>query len=275
VDVDEFGGADDGDAVERALRRLAGTGPAADPATLVAGARARARTLQRRRRGVAGIVAVAALAVPLGVSQLGPGPDVTPRRTVVAAPSPAPVDVTEDDLLTGTSIAGVLPGAVRDRAADVVETAGSDVVGGICRDLPLPAGPRLIAGRTATWNAPLDPSRVGQPSLRETVRVFEGSGAQAYLEFAEAQAQACAGQSAESGPWTVDDQTTDGVEVQAYALLQAAPQAFWTVRVVDARGPVVVDLQLSAFADDPRDLLIGQANTLATAALQQNTGTAG
>jgi len=271
--VDDVDGYDD--EVGRALRRLARSGPVADPAALVAGARTRARTLQRRRRGVAGVVAVAALAVPLGISQLGAGPDAGTRRTVVASPGPAPVVVSEDDLLTGANIASALPGAVRDRAADVVEGPGDVVVGGICRDLPLPAGPRLLAGRTATWNEPIDPARVGQPSLRETVRVFEGSGAQEYLEFAKSQAQACAGQSAASGPWTVFDQVTDGVEVQAYAQLQAAPQAFWTVRVVDARGPVVVDLQLSAFADDPRDLLIGQASGLATAALQQNTGAAG
>ncbi|NIZ92069.1 sensor domain-containing protein [Kineococcus rubinsiae] len=271
--MDEHQQGRDDDAVGRALRTLARSGPPADAAALVAGARSRARTLRRRRRVAAGIVAVVALAVPVGVSQLTP--DAAPRRTVVASPAPSPVVVTEDDLLTGASIAGVLPGAVRDRAADVVETAGADVVGGVCRDLPLPAGPRLLAGRTATWNEPLDPTRVGQPSLRETVRVFEGSGAQAYLEFAKAQAQACAGQSAESGPWTVDDQITDGVEVQAYALLQAAPQAFWTVRVVDARGPVVVDLQLSAFAGDPRDLLLGQVSGLATAALEQNAGAVG
>lgn len=241
-----------------ALRRAGTDDPRVDTGALVAGAHRRARTLRTRRRGVAGAVAVLALAVPVGVSQW-PGAD--PAPTVVAAPTAPPTTVAPDGevadgaLLPDTAVEQVLPGAQGTTEASAAPEVRGDY--GMCTDEVLPAeaaGTTALLGlRTRTWTTVPTVADPFPASVSQSVRVFSPGGAGLVVTFARDQLGTACASPDETTPWSAVPSADGSVTAAGAALGQDSVTGFaamgtvdapvWRTRVVVAQGDVALDLR--------------------------------
>jgi hypothetical protein len=242
------------DDLVRALRRAGSADAGVDVSALVAGARGRARTLRRRRQGVAGVVAVLALGVPFGVSQWGGDPTVV-RPVVPATPSPTATAVPNEALLTTQDVDTVVPGLA---LLGQTVTAGS----GFCQDDAYDGTRTVVDSRAAGWGGS-PTARSGPPedvSLR--VLLFRGTAAQDWMAATEQDAQDCTTTQLEGAAWTLAPAAVGAEQVVAGyrpATLGADPS--WTATVVARQGQLVVKVTTTTYQPDGQTAL-DQASAL-------------
>lgn len=262
----------------RALHRAGAVDPGVDTRALVAGAHRRARTLRRRRRSAVGLVAVAALAVPLGVSQWS---STTTPPPVVASPSPsAPAvvdgEVVEAAVLPDAAVLQVLPGATGTTSEDGRSAGGLPARGdyGMCTDLTLPAedegATRLLGLRTRVWSTDATVADPFPATVSESVRVLSPGGAQSVVDFAREQLSTACAAPEETTAWSVGAVEgaplgQDSVTGYAGAGSDTAPR--WRTRTVVVQGDVVVDLR-TELAVPTADEAVRTTTALARQALQ-------
>ena len=257
-------GVDEADVV-RALQRAGAAETGVDVNALAAGARGRARTIRRRRQGVAGVVAVLALGVPIGVSQWpGTPPTVVPIAT--ATPSPSTVTAIPDALLPTTQdVTAVLPGV--EPLADPTPTTNT----GFCTDVTYDGAASVVDSRSLSWGG--EPSVVQPFPENASVRVvlFRGTAAEDWMAAVADDAQACTRQAPETAPWQLADQTgveADQVVAGTASYQQSGTNPMWRSAVVARRGQLVVRVDLESHRPTSSDALT-QAADLATTALDE------
>ncbi|PRY16940.1 hypothetical protein [Kineococcus rhizosphaerae] len=251
------GGADEADVV-RALQRAGHADAPVDVPALLAGARGRARTLRRRRRGVAGAVAVLALGVPAGIWQW---PHTTRAPSAPATATLAP-SLTADALLTTADVDAVVPDLT---PVDV----SPSVTSGLCRDEAYDGTRTVADSRSLGWGGATDVlSHPFPESVAVDVVVFRGDAAQDYVAATRQDALACRAGTPESAPWSPVDPRVDADETVAgfaqSSLDTADPR--WRVTVVARRGQLVVRATTDTYQPTSA-AAVGQASALATRAL--------
>ncbi|MFB9376126.1 hypothetical protein ACFFKU_01005 [Kineococcus gynurae] len=265
---EERGGAGADDAWGRALRGAADQRPV-DVAALLVGARGRAVGIRRRRRATVGALALVALVVPVGWSQLARPdaavpPATRPTSTASVAAPAVPDDVPAAAMLSDADVAAQLPELVRTDD-DAAVPAGTPVTTGACTDQVLPDAD-LRAGRSTLWSE--NPVLADGPprALRETVLALGGDAPERAVAVTRDQlADGCQAPE-ETGPWTAFPVGGVGeAVVGGYASLTDSVYRF---TVVTHDGPLLVTVQGDVAAGDPADVT-ALAETLARTAVQR------
>ncbi|WP_432564930.1 hypothetical protein [Kineococcus sp. SYSU DK003] len=241
-------GVDEADVV-RALQRAGSADAGVDVSALVAGARGRARTIRRRRQGMAGVVAVLALGIPVGVWQW----PTTPTTVTPASPTrPAVTAIPDDALPTTQDITSVVPGlAPRDEN----ESANT----GFCTDLAHDGSSTVVDARTLGWGGEANVVSAPFPeSVSVRVLLFRGDAAQDWMAQASADAEACTVQGNETAPFTLSDEAgVDAEQVLAgtAAYQQSGTNPMWTAKVVARSGQLVVTADVQTYQPTGSDTL--------------------
>ena len=249
-------GADEEDVV-RALQRAGAADPRVDVSALTAGARGRARTLRRRRQGLAGVVAVLALAAPVALSQW-PQQQVAVRpATAAAVPDAALLDTAAVQAV----VAGVEPVQVQTGTAT-----------GLCRDEPYGGTSSIAAGRSAGWGSTPTVLRPTPEQVGLDVLVFEGDEAEQWFSRTEQQAGPCTVDAVETSRWTLTDVGIAADEsVALFGQVQSGTNPSWRAVVAARSGQLVVRVGVTSYHADPRET-VEQAATLARQALERAAG---
>ncbi|MEZ0493914.1 hypothetical protein AB2L28_16890 [Kineococcus sp. TBRC 1896] len=243
------------DDLVRALRRAGTADAGVDVTVLVAGARGRARTLRRRRRGVAGVVAVLALGLPLGVSQWAQDP--TTVRPVVPATTPPATAVPNEALLTTRDVEAVVPG---------LELSGQNVSvnSGFCQDDAYDGTDTIVDSRAAGWGGS-PTARPGPPEdVGLRVLLFRGTAAQDWTAATEQDARDCATTQLEGASWTLAPAAVAAEQVIAgYRPATLGDDPSWQAIVVARSGQLVVKVTTTTYQPDGQATL-DQAAALAS-----------
>ncbi|NAZ85922.1 hypothetical protein [Kineococcus indalonis] len=253
------------EALERALRDLGTRRPVVDPALLAVRARTRAGVLRRRRRAAAGALALVALAVPAGLSQLDAVPPPARTAPATSVPAPAPARVPDAALLDAAAVRTALPGAVDAPELAAVVDPGARAWSSLCVDATSSV---VRAGRTAGWTAS-SPGPGLLEDVTETVLVLERDTARTHLAQVREQAPQCRTDPDGTGPWQVDEASgvgEDSVTGVAQTLRGESPR--WRARVVARSADVVVDLTAETAQPDAATA-VRLAEDLATEALRR------
>ncbi|MEZ0164888.1 hypothetical protein AB2L27_08935 [Kineococcus sp. LSe6-4] len=254
------------DDLVRALRRAGSADVGVDVTALVAGARGRARTLRRRRQGVAGVVAVLALGLPLGVSWWGQDP--TAVRPVTPATTPPATAVPNEALLTTGDVDAVVPG---------LELLGQTVSvnSGFCQDDAYDGTDTVVDSRAAGWGG--SPTARPGPAEEASLRVllFRGSAAQDWMAATEQDAQDCTTTQLEGASWTSAPAAVGAEQVVAgYRPATLGDDPAWEAIVVARSGRLVVKVTTTTYQPDGRATL-DQAAALASRQLDLAADLAG
>ncbi|GAB3462938.1 hypothetical protein AB1207_10625 [Kineococcus endophyticus] len=254
-------GADPGDDdLVRALRRAGAADVGVDVSALVAGARGRARTIRRRRQGVAGVVAVLALGVPFGVSQWGQDP-TSVRPVVPATPSPTVTAVPNEALLSTRDVDAVVPG---------LELLGQDVStnSGFCQDDAYDGTSTVVDSRAAGWGGS-PTARSGPPEdVGLRVLLFRGTAAQEWMAATAQDAQDCTTTQLGGAVWMLAPAAVDAEQVVAgYRAATLGDDPSWNATVVARTGQLVVKVTTTTYQPDGQSAL-DQAAALASRELQ-------
>ncbi|WP_432524123.1 hypothetical protein [Kineococcus sp. SYSU DK006] len=248
-------GVDEEDVV-RALQRAGAADPHVDVSALTAGARGRARTLRRRRQGLAGVVAVLALAAPVALSQW-PQEQVTVRPATTAVPDAALLDTAAVQAV----VAGVEPVQVSTGTAT-----------GLCRDEPYGGTSSIAAGRSAGWGSTPTVLRPTPEEVGLDVLVLEGDEAEQWFSQTEQQAGRCTVEAVETSRWTLTDAGVDADEAVAlFGQVQSGTNPSWRAVVAARSGQLVVRVGVTSYHADPRET-VEQAATLTRQALERAAG---
>lgn len=248
--------------VVRALQRAGSADTGVDVSALAAGARGRARSIRRRRQGVAGVVAVFALAVPIGISQW-PGQvnsTVTPASPTAQVASSIP----DSALLTTEQVTAVVPGLV---PGDQLEATTNS---GFCQDDAYEGATTVVDAHRLTWSG--TESVVDSPTpdnAQADVLLFRGTAATDWMALTSQDAQDCTTDAPEGGEFTLVDANVTADEVVA----GYAPQTLsdnnpsWTAIVVARTGQLVVRVNVATHQSDGQ-AAVDQAAQLAAAQLE-------
>ncbi|NAZ77183.1 hypothetical protein GTQ99_17390 [Kineococcus sp. T13] len=252
-------GVDEEDVV-RALQRAGAADPHVDVSALTAGARGRARTLRRRRQGLAGVVAVLALAGPAALSQW-------PQERV--AVQPAATAVPDAALLDTAAVQAVVEGV-----EPVPVSTGTAT--GLCRDEPYGGTSSIAAGRSAGWGSTPTVLRPTPEQVGLDVLVFEGDEAEQWFSQTEQQAGSCTVEAVETSRWTLvaADVAADVAVDEAVALfaqVQSGTNPSWRAVVAARSGQLVVRVGVTSYHSEPGGT-VEQAATLARQALERASG---
>lgn len=251
-------GVDEADVV-RALQRAGAAETGVDVNALAAGARGRARTIRRRRQGMAGVVAVLALGVPIGISQW-PG---TPPTNVPVATATSVASIPDGALLTDADVAAVITG---------LEPLDPNVAPnyGLCADETYADTASVVDVRSKGWGAPANVMVAPiPPSAQVDVLLFRGQAAQDWMAQTQTQADSCRTEASESGPWTLtSDLGLEADQVVAGSAQTVSTGAEWTAAVVARRGQLVVRVNITTPVSTSSEALT-QATELAKTALDR------
>jgi hypothetical protein len=251
-------GVDEADVV-RALRRAAAADTGVDVSALAAGARGRARTIRRRRQGVAGVVAVLALGVPIGISQwTGVNPPA-----VVRPADPTAVAIPDSVLLTDADVAAVIAG-LEPTEVDVAPNYG------LCAAEAYPDTDSVVDVRSSGWGGQADVLDAPVPqAVQVDVLLFRGDAAQDWTTQTQVQADSCRTEAPESAPWTLTSELgLDADQVVAGSVQAIDTGAEWTAAVVARRAQLVVRVEVTAAVPTSSDAL-SRATELARTALDK------
>lgn len=256
-------GVDEADVV-RALQRAAAADTGVDVSALAAGARGRARTIRRRRQGVAGVVAVFALAVPVGLSQW---PGQLPTTVTPASPTAttnAVTSIPDGSLLTTQDVTAVMAGLA---PAEVNPSTNS----GLCQDDAYDGTATVVDSRRLGWGGTADVVSSPTPDAAQLdVLLFRGSAAEDWMGLTAQDAQDCTTDAPEGAEFTVTDAGITADE----AVAGYAPQSLsdsnpsWTAIVAARTGQLVVRVSIVTHRPDG-EAAVGQAAQLAAAQLEK------
>lgn len=212
---------------------------------------------------MAGVVAVLALGVPIGISQWpGTPPTVVPIAT--ATPSPSTVAAIPDALLPTTPEAtAVLPGVEPlDDPAPTTDT-------GFCTDVAYDGAASVVDSRGLSWGGTPSVAQPYPENASVRVMLFRGAAAEDWMAGVETDAQACRQQGDETAPWQLADQVgvrADQVVAGTALYQQSGTNPMWRSAVVARQGQLVVRVDLESYQPTSSDALT-QAADLATTAL--------
>lgn len=252
-------GVDEADVV-RALQRAGTADTGVDVAALIAGARGRARTVRRRRQGVAGVVAVLALAVPVGISQW---PAPVPRTVTPASPTAtsAVTSIPDGTLLTTEQVTAVVDGLTPTATNPSTNS-------GLCQVDAYDGTATVVDSRSLGWGGASDVvSRPVPASAQLDVLLFRGDSAGQWMAATAQDAQDCTADAPESAPWTLTDtpvETAD--EVVAGFVQQTLSQSnpTWNASVVARRGQLVVRVAITTYQPTGEAAVAQAADLVAT-----------
>jgi hypothetical protein len=251
------------DDLVRALQRAGRAEVGVDVNALTTGARGRARTIRRRRQGVAGAVAVFALALPIGISQW-PGAQTPTTITPATSTTAAVTGIPDSALLTTEELTTVMSGLT---PVEVENTVNS----GFCIDTTYDGSSTVVDARSQMWGGAENVVTSPTPEAAQVDAIlFRGQAATDWMALTSQDAQDCTTDALEGADFTpaTADVAADEVVAGFRASTLGESNPAWQAKVVARSGQFVVRVSIDTHQPDGQ-AAVDQAAALATAQLDK------